>query len=321
MTSPKQQKEHLSTSNEEVSLKDLFNAIKSCATKDDMSDIKNEIRASKMETNKKIEHINERIDTVASTSDSNANKIEILEAHIDNLKQDQLKNNICVSGVPCELIKDNNTNNIIIKIAKTLDIELTQLQFSSHTIANKKLIIVHMHDINTKTLLLNKIRAKKSLMVEEVFDVQSNSQIYLNEQLIPLFSRIFQLARKAKKDNLLASVSSNGGRIRIRKNTDDSPITITSEKQLNSLIYPETDIDPNNMAQQANTSKNNSQTPANARENTAAHTKNNNRYQNTQKNNNTGKPPFTRSAKRQHENNNTNLHNKKPRHDRATALP
>lgn len=154
-----------------------------------MNDIKNEIRTHNNEKNIKIDHITEWIDEIVTTSDQNTNKIDELESNIECLKQDQLKNNICVSGVPSDLIKDKHPSDIVIEIAKALCLELTQAQFTSYAIANNKLIIIHTHDINTK--ILKKIREKKSLMVEEVFGIRSNSQVYLNDQLTPQFSKIF----------------------------------------------------------------------------------------------------------------------------------
>lgn len=73
-------------------------------------------------------------------------------------------------------------------------------------------------------------------MVEEVFNTNSNSQIYLNDHLTPYFTKLHVIARNAKKEGKLSSVSSHGGKIRVRKNANDVPITIAYLSQLQTLI-------------------------------------------------------------------------------------
>lgn len=79
-------------------------------------------------------------------------------------------------------------------------------------------------------------------MVEEVFSHVSNSQIYLNDHLTPYTTRLFLIARNAKKDGKLASATSYGGIVRIRKNRDDAPTPITNETLLQNII----DMEPSN---------------------------------------------------------------------------
>lgn len=86
--------------------------------------------------------------------------------------------------------------------------------------------------------MLNKVRIKKSLMVEEVFEsFKSNGQIYSNDHLTPYFSNLYLIACKAKKDGKIASASSYGGKIRARKTTDDAPIIITTVHHYNSYVH------------------------------------------------------------------------------------
>lgn len=166
----------------------------------------------------------------------NTDKIEWLLGNIELLKQDKLKNYICISGVPVDLINDDNTADIIIAIAKKFGIELNKSQFSSYTVANKKFIIAQFFNAKHKSSLKSKLRVKRSLMVEEVFNQQHNSQIYINDHLTPHFNHLFLMARRAKKDGALVSATSSGGKVRVRKNANDAPTTITNENQLTALI-------------------------------------------------------------------------------------
>lgn len=239
------------TPSKEPTMRDLFEVIKKCANKDDINEIKAQITAQNEETSIKIATTNKRIDDVVIVSEKTNERIEQLEASMEVLKQDQLRNNICISGVPIAEITNTNTSDIIISIAKTLGVEIAKHNFTSYPVAGNKFIIVTMYNSRHKQTLLNKIRVKKSLMVEEVFKNQkSNSQLYLNDHLTPYFNKLFMMARKAKVDGKIASASSYGGKIRARKTLDDAPIVITNERQLQTLIDSHDDTSTNTSVQQ-----------------------------------------------------------------------
>lgn len=220
-----------------LTLNDLAAMIQRNATKDDIDNIiTNRLNAHLKQTDEKIEVMQQQVDSVAVVSNNNTEKIDELQATVETLKQDQLKNNLCISGVPTEQINDINTSDIIIAIAKSLGIDLAFNHFTSYSVANKKFIIVHFFNYKHKQQLLMRIRARKSLMVEEVFKTKSNSQIYLNDHLTPYFNKLHLQARNAKKEGKLVSVTSYGGKIRVRKNASDIPVSIVNERQLQTLI-------------------------------------------------------------------------------------
>lgn len=259
----------------------------------------------------------------------------MLEASIECLRQEQLKNNICVSGVPPTMIDGNNTADCIISIARALNIDITRTQFSSYAVANKKLIIAHFYNLRHKQSLHNKIRVKKSLMVEEVVNTKSNSQIYLNDHLTPYFNKLHFIARNAKKDGKLASASSYGGKIRARKLLDDAPTVITTESQLQALIDLSNSNDNGNYsinsAHHANNISNTSHsTSQNSYEDTSPNTANSDHVKNTNKNKrhtrnatkNTDHRPGPKSTKRNNSstrNSRANNTNKAPAHQ-STSL-
>lgn len=230
----------------EPTMRDLYKLLQNCASKEDMDTIKSQIVASNAETVAKVDDVARRVDNIDDTQNQHAEKIKSLEINLEVLKQEQLKNNVCISGVPPSMLKENNnTSQIVTSIAKSLNVEFNASQFSSYAVARNKFIIVSFYNLKYKQMLLNKIRVKKSLMVEEVFhDVQSNSQIYLNDHLTPYFNNLYLIARNAKKEGKLASASSYGGKIRARKTANDTPTVIMSESQLHSLI----DMDVSDMS-------------------------------------------------------------------------
>lgn len=220
----------------EPTMRDLYNMLKNTASKNDIENVTTEIRSNHAEINEKIQNINKRIDASETSNIQHIQKLQSLEYAIELLKQEQLKNNICISGVPNELVNNNNTTNVIINIAETLKVDINEQNFTSYFIANKKFIVVHMFSQQHKLQLLTNMRAKKSLMVEEIFNTKSNSQIYLNEHLTPYFNNIYLHARKTKKERTIHSVSSHGGKIKIRIHEEDSPIVITSIEHLQETV-------------------------------------------------------------------------------------
>lgn len=223
----------------EPTIADVFNLLQNNATKEDMDDIKERIDSFKSTTNEKIDDIEQRVTATSAQTAEHADQLVQIQAAVELLKQEHLKNNICISGVPPNLIKDGNTDDLIIQIASKLSTEITKFHFSSYPIANNKFIIAQFNSYAHKQQLLRRIFVKKSLMVEEVFQGQSNSQIYLNDHLTPYMNRLYLLARKAKKEGKLASASSFGGKVKARKSADDAPVLITTEKQLQSIIDTE----------------------------------------------------------------------------------
>lgn len=80
---------------------DLLNYLQhNTASKDDIDDIKSRIDNLKTETNTKIEAVDQKVITMSAQSNEQANKIESLQISVELLKQEQLKNNVCISAVP-----------------------------------------------------------------------------------------------------------------------------------------------------------------------------------------------------------------------------
>lgn len=220
----------------EPTLGELYNLMKHAATKEDIIDIKQQIVTYTNDTNAKLSTMDNKVEQVISKNAINTGKIEYLVDQLELLKQDRLKNNICISGVPTDIISANNTSDPVIAIAKKLGVDINNSHFSSHAVANNKFIIVSFYNLRHKQSIINKIRVKRSLMVEEVFKHDSNSQIYLNDHLTPFYNKLYLIARNAKKDGKLVSAMSYGGKIRVRKNINDAPILITNESQLMNII-------------------------------------------------------------------------------------
>lgn len=140
---------------------DLSAFMQQSASKDDIAGIKAKIDDYTTATNIKITQIKGQVNANKHQSDSNSVKINELQTSIEMIKQDQLKNNVCISGIPIDLVKNESIANLIIEIAKKLGIELNINQFSAYPVANNKFVVVRFFNLKHKQLLLSKIRIKK----------------------------------------------------------------------------------------------------------------------------------------------------------------
>lgn len=214
---------------------DVLEGLKYVANKQDMMDLKNEIIAIN-ETNKaKIEAIETGLDKVVEVTTAHAEEIAFLQGNLEALKQEKLINNICISGLP-QCSDPSQPAKMVHEIAKILGVPLDNSTFTAYSTTHSKFIIAAFTNIEPKKAIINKMRAKRSLMVEEVLGGKSNSQIYISDHLTPYMKGIFLKARHAKKAGSLASVSSHDGKIKVRKSLHDRPIVILHENQLNTLI-------------------------------------------------------------------------------------
>lgn len=126
---------------------------------------------------------------------------------------------------------------MVLKLISVLQANITAADFSTYPTSGNKFVVVAFYNYANKAALLNKMRTKKSVMVEEIFsNTKSKSQLYINDHLTPHFNSLFIEAFKAKKEGFLASASSWGGRIRVRKAINDAPITINNRDQLINII-------------------------------------------------------------------------------------
>lgn len=232
----------------EPTIADVIAILGNFPVKSDFMEFKQALVSWNEENKRKIQEVEKQVGSLTATSIDNTDRISELEGTIQVLQQEKLRNNVCISGVPPD--KDLNAMHAVHKIANTLNVDVSSDKFTAFPSANNKLIIVSFQHGTTKQQLINKIRVKKSLIVEEVFGptAKSNSQIYINDHLTKYFSELFLMTRTAKKENKLATASSIGGKIRVRKSPDSYPVTITNKTQLIELI----EMDASGDAQQFN---------------------------------------------------------------------
>lgn len=208
------------------------------AKKDDIDGLKSQILNFSAATNEEMVKLKNTVNAVESKANDHQEQISLLQANVEILKQDQLKNNVSIAGIPANLVDGTNSDEVIINIASKVGVEISKGQFTSHTVANNRFVIAHFYDFKHKQMIINQLRLGKKLIVKEIFaNASSNdNQIFVNDHLTPYFSKLYLMARNAKKEGKLYTVSSANGKIRVRKHNDDVPISISNESQLQLLI-------------------------------------------------------------------------------------
>lgn len=208
------------------------------AKKDDIDGLKSQILNFSTATNEEIVKLKSTVNAVENKANDQQEQISLLQANVEILKQDQLKNNISIAGIPVELVDGTNSDEVIINIASKVGVKISKGQFTSHTVANNRFVIAQFYDFKHKQMIINQLRMGKKLIVKEIFaNASSNeNQIFVNDHLTPYFNKLYLMARNAKKEGKLCTVSSYNGRIRVRKHSDDVPISISNESQLQLLI-------------------------------------------------------------------------------------
>lgn len=167
--------------------------------------------------------------------DANEARTDMLSVQFELMKQEKLRNNVRITGLPQHALE--NPIETITIIADTINCAILPSELTCYADRNKSSLIVMFDNHGIKRLFMDKLRERKSLLVVEMFpESQSNSGVYVNDQLTPYFAKIFHEAWNAKKDGRLSSVSSLGGRIKVKRYANGMPITINTELDLIKAI-------------------------------------------------------------------------------------
>lgn len=186
----------------------------------------------------KVDSSSSRIDRVEEDLRSiknDANALNDLRMDIEMLKQDRLRNNLRLTGLPQQAFE--NPNSTIIQIEAVLKLGLIPSDFVAYADRHGTSLILSFGNYAHKRLFTNELQRRRGLLVEEVFPtIKSNSAVYANDQLTPYYAKLFQIAWQAKKNGSLHSASSLGGRIKVKVSESSQIVVIETEQQINDLL-------------------------------------------------------------------------------------
>lgn len=228
-----------------------------------------------------LEQHDSRIKAIENENITKANEIDTIKAELEILKQDRLRNNIRLTGLPPMGFDDPMAT--VLAIDRILNLGLLPTDISVYADRHKSSLIVSFASYSLKRSYMNALQQRRSLLVEEVFpSIQSQSNIYANDQLTPYFANLFQLAWKAKKDGKLFSASSLGGRIKVKRSENSSFAIIVMQKQLDEILNDELHNDAQPPASGSSTARNGNNNTFDNRNNS----NNNNSFNTSNVNNN-----------------------------------
>lgn len=209
-----------------------------------------ELQELKGKQNESIQHITDLKDALENykkiTDDliqeniTLRNDNEILRTRINNIEealnadqQSKLDHNIIINGIT--ETNDENTTEIITKMAKAIDVELlpgdiisaARMATASKSSGLPKSIIVQLSDKNKRDLL---IKNRKKLM-----NNNNSRPVYITEQLSKKQQFIFKKARDLKRENKIRFAWVKDGKILIRKTPDSKAVHVTSINDLKNF--------------------------------------------------------------------------------------
>lgn len=225
----------MANNEDNYTLKDIVDMISKVASKEDIEGVNSKLTDYQTKTKEEIDRLHETVEIINVTSNEQGERIAKLEGELEMLKQEKIKNNIRITGLPKEW--DGNAVSLVIKMCKLVGLKYSNDDFHAYASSNGQFVIASFHNHAYKSKFLNKCKLRKSIMVEEILrNFKSNSQLYVNDHLTPYFSNLFTIAWRAKKEGKLASASSVGGKVRVKKLPDDIPVLITNQAQLEIII-------------------------------------------------------------------------------------
>lgn len=217
----------------EPTLQDILKAIQSVGT--DLKSFKEESTPKFDALLKDVTDVKRDHSIIRKKVANNESSICSLRLEVEMIKQKQLKNNICIGGVPA--LPGENLFDIVVIIWDLLGIGKDVLDFITgiyRTKGKTSSIIVQLSNEALKSAILEKKKAKKSLLVEELqlATGPSNTEVTINQQLTPYYSNLMYNGRQAVKNKTIHSCWFTNKGMLVKIKEDATPVLITTVAEL-----------------------------------------------------------------------------------------
>lgn len=226
-------------------------------------EVLNHTKATSDTINDYIHSNDTRMGNVESNLDSHSNRLDTLELKIEQLsdhaasvynsneilKQNLLKNNLVIVGIPKDYGDD--TNQIMFNIAAMLKVKLNRNDIvNSYRINNSYsgLIVVRFATMERRNEILHN-KQRLPITLGDIFEVNGDTgaqQIYLNPHVTPHFGKLSTKARLAMKEKKIFSFFISTQGLMVKLTADGDATAIITLAQLDKLIEPlEVNMDTN----------------------------------------------------------------------------
>lgn len=237
-------------SNENPSNKDLMDVLLDFKSKIIATDAK--LSQHIVHTAKQFQRIDKEIANQNSVSASNvselndirgkiddfANKSEMLSYSVELNKQQNIKNNITIAGVP--YTEEENLNALALAACKHVGANVSSEDIhSSYRLKFGSMFVVKFVNFETKAAVME-LKANKSIMLEDIIGASSlssneNRAVYINTHLIPFFGHILSHGRRSVKEKLIHSCWMSNNGVVVKCKADSKETIVKSVSQLNEL--------------------------------------------------------------------------------------
>ena len=162
---------------------------------------------------------------------------------VDELEQYGRRQNLEIVGVPEK--EDENTNAIVLEVAKMLDVDIMSSHIStSHRLPKKTAI--NRNNSGSSPIIVrftsrdirNQIYAnrKKARFVDlKNFSVSDTKNIFVNENLTPTRKQLFWKTKQEVKNNSWKYIWTHNGNVFVKKDDNASITAIKNELDLNLI--------------------------------------------------------------------------------------
>lgn len=221
----------------------ILKGIKESTDKTDMymahSDLQfTNIKSNIEEMTATIDNLNRRIAALESKPSIVPDRTKTTSDAIT--KQDALRKNICIFGIPFSA--NENLDEVIASIGSAVGFIINKNDVTNAHRAgtNNVLIIATFTNFRKKLEFLSAKKSKRSIRTSELgltADVP-DQPVYVNNHLTPYFSRIFNMGRKAVAEKVLAACWVSSNCICVRKTESSEMCQIRDIKDMEALCVP-----------------------------------------------------------------------------------
>lgn len=218
----------------------LLKVIKSqCdSTKNELSSVKNSIAGKFKEVDCQLESHSVKIKSIEKKISSIQTNLDVDKYDRELDKQQKLKNNVVIFGVP--KAEGENVNGTALIVFKAFECKFTSTDLAMvyRSGSNSSTIIVKFADFKNKLLALE-AKTKKPITLNDVAKCdgqQGDRPIFINNHVTPYFAKILSIGRDAAKSKIIQSCWMGSTGCLVKINDDDQPKIVRSAAEMNTIL-------------------------------------------------------------------------------------
>ena len=171
-------------------------------------------------------------------------KVTTLESQVNQLKTDQLRNNLEIAGLPCK--KDENCHQIALSVIKQICPQSEQADIvEAHRIGSVtdsegrprefRNLVVKFKERKMRDQAYKNKKRLRGIDTVKLGLADTKQKVYVNENLSRETKIVFKKANDIKKKLSWKFIWSNYGIIYLRKNEDSKVIRVSTELDLKNI--------------------------------------------------------------------------------------